>query len=132
MRRKLKNQTYYSVFTVKDGTIWHAATSRKPDGSLADAVDEDGVFNTFVEELGAEARYTRVAKVVRGATLATSLNLRRVLRDRVENRLIAVTQQLASLRAQADRIEAALKEVLVIADRTPRRRAIVRPSDLSG
>lgn len=112
MRRKSHEQkTYYSVFAVRDGTIWHASTRRKPGGMPPGAIDADGVFNTFVEKLGEEDQYTPVAKVVRGGTLATCLNLKRVLRNRVEVRLTAIAQQLIDLKAQADRIEAALQKL---------------------
>ena len=116
MRRKSNEQkTYYSVFAVRDGTIWHASTRRKPGGMPPGDIDADGLFNTFVEKLGEEDQYTPVAKVVRGGTLATCLNLKRVLRNQVEVRLTAMAQQLIDLKAQADRIEAALQKLATAA-----------------
>ena len=112
MRPRFKSQpAYYSVFAVKDGTIWHASTERKPGRMAPGEIDEDGVFNTFVERLGEERRYTPTAKVVRGSTLATCLNLKRVLRRQVEGRLAAIAQQLTELKAQADRIEVTLQDL---------------------
>lgn len=120
MRRKSHEQkTYYSVFAVRDGTIWHASTRRKPGGMPPSDIDADGVFNTFVGKLGEEDQYTPVAKVVRGGTLATCLNLKRVLRNQVERRLAAIAQQLIDLKAQADRIEAALLKFATTADGNP-------------
>jgi hypothetical protein len=110
-RRVKKQPTYCSVFAVKDGTIWHASTKRKPDRAAASDIDEDGVFNTFVEKIGEEAVYTPVARLVRGSTLATCLNLKRTLRNRVECRLAAIVQQLAELKTQADHVEAMVGEL---------------------
>jgi hypothetical protein len=69
------------------------------------------VFNTFVEKIGEEAVYTPVARLLRGSTLATCLNLKRTLRNQVEGRLAAIAQQLIELKSQADRIEIVLREL---------------------
>lgn len=113
MRRRPKQQTtYYSVFAVKDGTVWLASTKRKPSGLRPGDIDEDGVFNTFVDKLGEEDQYNQTAKLLRGSTLATSLNFKRVLRSRVEGRLAALDEKVAGLRTQVDRVEALLQQLV--------------------
>jgi len=113
VRRRPKQQaTYYSVFAVKDGTVWLASTKRKPGGLRPDDIDEDGVFNTFVDKLGEEDHYNQTAKLLRGSTLATCLNFKLVLRTRVEARLAALDEQVAELRTQADRIETLLQQLV--------------------
>jgi hypothetical protein len=104
-RRSRQQRAYYSVFSVKDGTIWHASVKRRPHGAAPGDFDEDGIFNVFVDRLGEELHYSDTAKVVRGATLANCLNLKRELRERVEARLAALAGQMTALQVQLDRIE---------------------------
>lgn len=129
-RRFRKQPAYYSVFAVRDGTVWHAMSERKPGGMAPCDIDEDGVFRTFVDRLGEETRYTDVAKVVRGATLATCLNVKRVLRQRVAGELRTISQQISELKAQADRIEGVLERLVPSKD-TPAKARQPQPGEAS-
>jgi|WetSurMetagenome_2_1015567.scaffolds.fasta_scaffold152494_2 hypothetical protein len=107
MREK---KAYYSVFALKDGTIWFATQRRKPGRGSKPKIDENGIFNWYLDELDAGEDFTATAKVVRGATIATCLNMKRVVREYVECRIEGLQQQLGQLQEQLDRIEGMLKQ----------------------
>ncbi len=93
-----KQKSYYWVFGLKDGTIWLAMHKRKPGGRTR--IDEDGIFNWSIEKVDDDRSYTDTAKVVRGATIATCLNMKRLLREHVVGRLDLMDKQLAEMRAE--------------------------------
>jgi hypothetical protein len=103
-----KQQAYYWVFAVKDGIIWYASPKRKPIPSTVcrrPKIDQDGVFRWSIGKMDEDAHYTPVAKVIRGATIATCLNVRRLLRETVAARLDRLEAQLAGLQEQLARVE---------------------------
>ncbi|HOW71085.1 MAG TPA: hypothetical protein PKY77_10830 [Phycisphaerae bacterium] len=108
-----EQKAYYSVFGLKDGIVWLATQQRKPVRSRTwgrPQIDEDGIYSWFVDKVGDGENMTDQAKVAKGTTIATCLNMKRVVREQVEPRLAALAQQVSALRVQLNRIEQKLGE----------------------
>ncbi len=93
-------KAYYTVFGLKDGTIWFAIQKRKPYAGPSGSrvrIDQDGIFEWYAESVEEESSFTGTAKIVRGATLATCLNLRRTIREMVEHRLEKLERRLQAI-----------------------------------
>lgn len=104
MRRKV---AFYQVFAVKDGIIWHATQTAKPPGigrRGGPKPDEDGVHLWYVDDLRTHEPFTPTAKVVSAATIATCLNIKRALREQVEQRLERIERQLESVLSRLDKL----------------------------
>jgi hypothetical protein len=112
VRQKRAKQVYYEVFALQDGTILLAAPTRKPVKNALNPrarSDEDGIHQWFIQQ---HKDYERLPQWTGGGTpfytLANYLNVKRLLRSQVEAKLNAIGGQMAELKAQFDRIEAAL------------------------
>lgn len=108
-----KAKSYYSVFALKDGTVWFATEKRKPRASRTRKqvrIDEDGIFEWYIESPGEQESFTQIAKIVRGATLATRLNLRRTIREMVQPSLVLFEERLRLIEERLDQLLQRLPE----------------------
>ncbi|MBI3675192.1 MAG: hypothetical protein HY243_01065 [Proteobacteria bacterium] len=104
-------KAYYSVHSLCDGTIYVAVPTRKPAKSSFDpkpVIDEEGVFRWYVDKVDAPLPDGDRYAVVRNVCIATSLNVRRIVRLQVEHRLERLEQAVAAIGVQLNRIEAKL------------------------
>jgi hypothetical protein len=83
-------QVYYSVFTLKDGTVYLVLPVRKPRKtrySRAPKIDEDGICQRFIEKKVEVKDLPDWAKGAWHTALSTCLNVKRIVREQVEARL---------------------------------------------
>lgn len=118
MGRQRRRPIYFTIERLHDGTVLWAFPIRKPSKQELKRervrIDPDGVAREWasngsnLSDVENESR-TRFQDII-----ATSLNTRRAIRDLVLPRLDEVSQEVAKLREQLDRIEA-----LLSCDRAP-------------
>jgi hypothetical protein len=114
------NKAYYNVHVTRDGIIVFAFERRKPmkrRGRSAPKIDQDGVCEQFLDDPNETARYSDWGKGTRMTAIATHLNVRRLLRDFVESRLLALDQRIGMIQSQLERIEAMLSQLTRHSDR---------------
>jgi hypothetical protein len=114
MRTKFK-KTYYTVTALQDGTILFAFQKRKPMKSSVRGhpkIDEDGIYDWYIEKQEEAQRYTDWGKGVHHSAIVNCLNTKRIIRERVETRLDRIESQLASIAEQLARIENSRKITL--------------------
>ena len=80
---------YYSVHALKDETIWFAVPTRKPrktKNSPAPNIDEDGIHNWYLEKTNDDepSGLTDWGKALRHVCVAMTLNVKRIIRQKVE------------------------------------------------
>lgn len=110
MRRQA---AFYQVFAVKDGIIWHATQTAKPSGigrRGGPRPDEDGIHLWHLDDLRTHEPFTPIAKVVSAATIASCLNVKRALREQVEQRLERIQQQLEVVLSRLDGLAGATSQ----------------------
>ncbi len=103
-----KQNAYYKVFALKDKTIVLVLQTRKPVGPRGGPkpkIDEDGIHTWFPETAMDYQHLPKAAAASRHTTIATCLNLKRILRERVESRLTTVEGQLVQIAEQLTRLE---------------------------
>jgi len=108
-------QAYYSVFALKDGTVYLALPVRKPRKtkySSAPKIDEEGVCNWNIEREVVPKDLPDWAKGAWHAAVSTCLNVKRIVREQVAQRLDRVDQQVQELRQQLDRLEHKIDSLL--------------------
>lgn len=101
----------YRVYVMPDETIVLAHETVEPLPRLprrGRMVDEDGCCD-FLPWDRREMRNLGHAPVIAGVALVNSLNLRRVLRKRIEPRLVAIEKRLDALNKRIDRLLAVLE-----------------------
>jgi hypothetical protein len=103
-------KAYYYVQVTRDGIIVFAFERRKPikRRGRTPTIDPDGVCDEYADDPDEAGRYTDWGKGVRMTAITTHLNVRRLLREFVEPRLLAIDQRLDVLQDQLGRIEAKL------------------------
>ena len=112
---------YYSVFALKDGTVITPLPTRKPRKtkySRAPKIDEEGIWRWYLEKrerLDDVPDRFWTAFVV---NVGTCLNVKRIVRQRVESRLDSLNERLDAMRSQLDRIERKLDERLSSSDKS--------------
>jgi len=100
-------KVYYQVSAMHDGTILFVLPGRKPGSGLRrkPKIDEDGVCKWHLGIWNNFRDMDDKSWIAVMTTLANSLNLKRVLRERVQNRLDSLTTQLDRMQQQLDRLE---------------------------
>jgi hypothetical protein len=107
-------KAYYSVFALKDGTIYLAIQTRKPrqtknSGHLKN--DEDGIHNWYVEKEMPKG-LNDCGKGTLHTSLATCLNVKSIVRQQVEPRLDRIERETRTLREQMERVEQKIDALL--------------------
>ena len=103
-----RERAYYAVHALKDGIIWLASETRKPSklhGSRAPKIDEDGIWEWKTGMIDYQRAFVDWVKAAREAAIATTLNVKRIVRQQVECRLDAQQQQISAMAEQLKRIE---------------------------
>jgi hypothetical protein len=99
---------YYSVFGLKDGTVFAVLPVTKPRKTKhgpAPKIDPDGVCRFNVEEDVVPSQMTDCNRTVFHTAVATALNVKRMLREQVAGRLDALEKAVAETHDQLARIE---------------------------
>jgi hypothetical protein len=108
-------KAYFSVFALKDGTIYLVNPTRRPRKtkySSAPRIDEDGICNWYLEKEVLPRDMVDWLKGSFHSTVATSFNVKRIVRQQVERRLDRVESDLHALREQLGRIESKIDDLL--------------------
>lgn len=100
-------KVYYQVSAMHDGTILFVLPGRKPGSGLRrkPKIDEDGVCKWFLGTWNNFREMDDKNWIAVMTTLANSLNLKRVLRERVQSRLDSLAMQVGQIQQQLDRLE---------------------------
>ncbi len=88
-----------------------AHETRKPRrywGLHAPQVDQDGIWQVWIEDPERLTSYSDWAKGAWITSVATCLNMKRVLRNQIEPRLRAMQAQLEGLERKLDRLSGVL------------------------
>lgn len=109
------HKVYYSVFALKDGTILFSRPTRKPyqkRGSRGPRIEEEGICKWFPgnwERLNKmpDRDWTAFQSVV-----STCLNVKRIVRMRVESRFDVLDRKLHEVREQLGNLERKLDLLL--------------------
>jgi hypothetical protein len=106
---------YYSAHALCDNTIYLAVQTRKPRKSNAEPnpqIDEEGIWRWYIEKLDDDSGLTERGAMLRNICVATCLNVRRIVRQKVESRLGVIEKAVARLAGQLDRMEKKLDELI--------------------
>jgi hypothetical protein len=100
-------KVYYQVSAMHDGTILFVLPGRKLGSGLRrkPKIDEDGVCKWFLGTWNNFREMDDKNWIAVMTTLANCLNLKRVLRERVQSRLDSLAAQLGQVQQQLDRLE---------------------------
>lgn len=108
-------KTFYSLFTLEDGTVLLACPTKKPGTKTLmqwkKVIDEDGVWREFEESYKDIDKYPERAKRLVESVAAGALNMRRTVRSLVLPILARIEDRIASLDTKLDRIEAQLAKI---------------------
>lgn len=100
-------KVYYQVSAMHDGTILFVIPGKKrgrPQGRRP-KIDEDGVCDWHLGTWGNFREMDDKNWIAVMTTLANCLNLKRVLRERVQSHLDSLSAQLGRMQQQLDRLE---------------------------
>ncbi len=103
-----EKRVYYWVDGLKDGTVCLAFVTNKPRKCNAlprQRIDEDGICRWYFTDPEEARRFTEWGKSVWHSSIATCLNMRRVVREQVEARLQRLEDSLSKVQEQLGRIE---------------------------
>jgi hypothetical protein len=99
-----RDNVYFKAFVLKDGTVLLGVPSRKPGPktlkNFRSKIDHDGVWWNIEESYKQIEDYTQEARLIVHSTIATSLNLRRIIREQVTARLNRLEEKLAAIEAR--------------------------------
>jgi hypothetical protein len=111
---KRDRRAYFKTFELANGTALLAIPMRKPHPKSIHMgirrMDEDGVCWVFAEDYADIEAYTQQARHFIHSTIATSINVKRAIRQQVEPKLDALNRNVAALAEQLRRIERMLSE----------------------
>jgi hypothetical protein len=108
-------KVYYTVFGLKDGTVYLANLTRKPRKtkySSRPQIDEDGICRWYIEKEVVPKDLPDWAKGAWHTALAPCLNVKRIVRQQVEPRLEPIEREVHVLRAQMERVEKNIDRLL--------------------
>jgi hypothetical protein len=110
-------KVHYRVLALQDGTIYLVTPTRKPRVSRTSGVpeiDEDAIYQWYLDKPEDEEhlRFSDWGKGVWQTCTAMSLNVKRIVRQQVENRLDTQKNQIAAVQTQLVRIEEKLNRLL--------------------
>jgi hypothetical protein len=101
-------RVYYSVFGLKDGTVFAVlpvTMPRKTKPGPAPKIDPDGVCRFNVEDDVVPSQRTDCNRAVFHTSVATALDVKRILREQLEGRLDELEKAGAETHNQLARIE---------------------------
>src|SRR5262245_3731669 len=106
-------KAYWRVQATRDGIIWFAYQTRKPTkrGRRKEPeIDEDGICDWYFAQDDKDAnRFTDWAKTLWHVSLATALNMKRIVRQQIGSRLDQLEKKMEALQEQLNRIERAME-----------------------
>ncbi len=108
-------RVYYSVFGLKDGTVFAVLPVTKPRKTKhgpAPKIDPEGVCRFNVEDDVTPSQMTDFNRTVFHTAVATALNMKRILREQLAGRLDELEKAVAKTHDQLARIEDKLDLVL--------------------
>lgn len=114
VKMRLK-KAYYSAHALCDGTIYLGVQTRKPRPTRNGGepqIDEEGIHQWFLDPVGERPHFNEFGNLLRNVCIATALNTRRIVREKVETRLTQLEAQQGMIQEQLLRIEAKLDELL--------------------
>lgn len=106
MQSKFKPKSaYFSVHALQDGTIVLAVPTRKPMKTKKSkpSIDEDGIWRWFLEDT--PDRFGDRGKSAWYSAVTNCLNTRRIIRQRVEPKLVELIDRLEAVQKQITRLE---------------------------
>ena len=106
------SKNYYKVHGTRDGIVCIAFQTKKPrksKGRPAPEIDDDGIWDWYVEGLEDANRFSAWGRGTHMVALTTYLNVRRIVRQIIEPRLDAIEQKLSGLESKLDRIIALME-----------------------
>lgn len=95
---------YYSVHALRDGTIWFVLQGRKPAKSQNPIIDEDGIYQWHLDEVKPD-ELSDWGQCLLHSTVATCLNVKRIVRHQVEGKLDLILKRLDEISQRLDRLE---------------------------
>jgi hypothetical protein len=108
-------KVYFSVFGLKDGTVISVLPVPKPRKTKhgpAPKIDSEGVCRFNVQDELVPSRMTECHRIVFHTTVATALNVKRVLREQLAGRLDTLEKAVADTQSQLARIERKIDQLL--------------------
>ena len=113
---KRDRKAYFKTFELTNGTALLAIPMRKPHPKSVkigiSRMDEDGVCWVFTDDYNDIEGYTQETRNFIHSTLATSINVKRAIRQQVEPKLDAPSRNVAALKDQVARIEQKLDSIV--------------------
>lgn len=112
-------KVYYKVFALKDGTVFYVSVSRKPRQTRHGPrvqIDEEGVCTWYVETDCPEGA-TDWAKGTWHTAIATSLNVKRIVRQQIQPRFDQIEKDVLALRAQIGDLEKKIDRLISLAEK---------------
>lgn len=109
------HKVYYNVFALKDGTVLFSCPTRKPyskRGSRGPRIDEEGICKWFPEKWERLGQMPDRTWTAFQSIVSTCLNMKRIVRMRVESRFDVLDKEVQSLREQLDHLEEKLDVLL--------------------
>ena len=110
-----KQNVYYKAFVLKDGTVLVGMPSRKPGPktlrNFHSNIDDDGVWWNIQENFKQIEDYKQEARLVVHSTIATCLNIRRIVREQITTRINRLEERLSAIETALARIETHLARV---------------------
>src|SRR6266700_93941 len=105
-------KVYFKAFVLKDGTVMVGMPSRKPGPktlrNLRAKIDEDGVWWNIEESYQQIEDHKQEAKLVVHSTIATSLNLTRIVGPQITGRIDRLAERFRAIETALARIETGL------------------------
>jgi hypothetical protein len=102
------DKVYFKAFVLKDGTVLVGMPSRKPGPktlkNFRSKIDEDGIWWNIEESYKELEHYGHDAKLLVHSTIATSLNLRRIVREQITPRINRLEERLSAIETALARI----------------------------
>jgi hypothetical protein len=100
-----RKPAYFSVHALRDGTIWLALQGRKPSKRQNPQIDEDGIYQWMLDEEN-PIQFADWGKCLFHTAVATSLNMKRIVRKQVETKLDLILSRLDEIHQRLERLEA--------------------------
>jgi hypothetical protein len=108
MRRQRRRPLHYSAISLFDGTVLAAYPVRKPAPKVIKRdnlkIDQEGVCREFMQGGQEIIRSPEEARFRFMDVMANRLNMRRAVRELVQPELVAIREELATVRSLLERI----------------------------
>jgi hypothetical protein len=104
---------YYRVHALRDGTIclaFQTRKPRKPKYGRRPQIDDDGIYDWYVDEDDDLDGWTDWARGARMVAITTTLNVKRILRLHVTTRIDALQREVEQLTDAVTKLEQRLDD----------------------